>query len=129
MDIPTEVHLRIRSDIFPTMVYSETHYKMSDFWSRWESQYVNEECSQFNPVMMCGTGILDMKGHEIYEYDIVKVTHPEDRTGDFTNSKGYVFYDKKEGAWYHTNNKGRPPKRMFEYARIIGNIYDNPELI
>lgn len=124
MDIPTNIKLRIRSDIFPDMVYSDDHYKMSSFWARWEGQYANQP--EYNPVMMRGTGLMDIKGNEIFEYDVVKVTHPDDLTGDFTNSKGYVFYCEKEGAWFHTNNKGRPPKRMFEYAKIIGNIYNNP---
>lgn len=33
----TDLKLRIRSIIFPSWVYSESHYKISSFFDRWES--------------------------------------------------------------------------------------------
>lgn len=44
-----ELRFRIQSFIFPEWVYSESHYKMSYFWERWEGQYINEP--QFQPTM------------------------------------------------------------------------------
>jgi len=75
------------------------------------------------------TGLTDKSGKEIWEGDIVRINHPEDRTGDFTNAVGEVFWWDEEGGWYHGNNHGRPPKRMWDYVEVIGNVYENPELM
>lgn len=75
------------------------------------------------------TGLKDCKGQEIYESDIVRINHPHDMTGDFTNAIGEVFWWNEEGGWYHGNGNGRPPKRMRKYAEVIGNIYENSELL
>jgi uncharacterized phage protein (TIGR01671 family) len=79
--------------------------------------------------LMQFTGLTDKAGKETYEGDIVLITHPQDLTGDFTNAIGEVFWWDEEGAWYHGNNHGRPPKRMWKYVEIIGNVYEHPELL
>ena len=71
----------------------------------------------------------DKNGAEIYDGDIVMVTHPQDTSGDFTGTCGQVFYDAAECAWYHVGHNGRPPKRMWEYCKVVGNIYKNPRLL
>ena len=43
------LQFRIQSDIFPEWIYSESHYKMQYFWSRWDGQYINQP--EFNPIM------------------------------------------------------------------------------
>ena len=73
------------------------------------------------------TGKKDIKGKEIFEDDLVMVNHPQDRSGDFTNSLQRVFYWEEEGRFYHGNGE-RPPKRMWEYCEVVGNIHDNPEM-
>lgn len=75
------------------------------------------------------TGLLDKNGKEIYEDDIVRIRHPRDVGGDFEDTVGRVFYDDELGGFYHGNSEGRPPKRFWEYCEVIGNIYENPELI
>lgn len=75
------------------------------------------------------TGLLDANDKEIYDGDIVLINHPDDRTGDFTNAIGPVFWWDEEGGWYHGNNNGRPPKRMWKYVEVIGNRYENPDLL
>jgi uncharacterized phage protein (TIGR01671 family) len=74
-------------------------------------------------------GRQDRKGKDIYEGDIVRINHPDDRTGNFTNAIGEVFWWDEEAAWHHTNNHGRPPKRMWDYVEVLGNRYQNPELL
>lgn len=87
----------------------------------------SSRCSAENVDLMQFTGLLDKAGREIYEGDIVLINHPSDRTGDFTNARGEVFWWEEEGAWYHGNGNGRPPKRMWEYVEVVGNIYETPE--
>src|ERR1700730_5046590 len=47
------------------------------------------------------TGLKDAADREIYEGDIVRVSHPHDWTGDFRNTTCQVFW--WEGGWYHSN--------------------------
>lgn len=82
-----------------------------------------------NIVLQQWTGLKDRTGRDIYEGDIVLINHPYDRTGDFTNARGEVFWWEEEGGWYHSNGNGRPPKRMWEYVEVVGNIYEHPELL
>jgi uncharacterized phage protein (TIGR01671 family) len=84
--------------------------------------------------LMQFTGLFDKNGKEIYEGDIVMINHPQDASGDFTNKPGIVFYWDEEGAFYHghisvKNGSTRPPKRMWEHCEIIGNKFENPELL
>lgn len=85
---------------------------------KWVAKFKSIELLQF-------TGLKDLNGTEIYEGDIVKGQHPV----DFEKRPfiGRVFY--WDGAWYHGFHNDRPPKRMWEYVEVIGNIYENPELL
>lgn len=82
-----------------------------------------------NSIVMQFTGLKDFNGKEIYDSDIVNIKHPDDKGGDFENTNGMVFWDEREGGWYHGNSEGRPPKRMWEYAEVVGNIWENTELL
>ena len=75
------------------------------------------------------TGLHDRAGKEIWEGDIVRIQHPEDKGGDFGDTVGHVFWWGEEGAFYHGNSSGRPPKRMWEYCEVLGNVYENGDLL
>lgn len=47
----------------------------------------------------------------------------------FGNTLGRVFWDEKEATYFHGNQAGRPPKRMWEYCEVIGNIYEHGDLL
>jgi len=108
---------RVWLEEIKTMQYSD---KLSSFFKDYEDT---------KQPMMQFTGLKDMNGRKIYEGDIVQVFHPQDTTGDFTGTHGQVFYDVTEAAWYHSGHNGRPPKRMWKYCTVVGNIYENPEPI
>ena len=67
------------------------------------------------------TGLKDRAGKEIYEGDILDGDYPDE-----------VFWDKNRGQWMLNNYDG-PDDTLWEILKfnkpkIIGNIYENPEL-
>ena len=78
------------------------------------------------------TGLKDKNGVEIYEGDIVDIDHPA-----WTERGEIVF---REGAFAFMQLKDWPKERAVVYLhsvkfetqwklRVIGNIYENPELV
>jgi uncharacterized phage protein (TIGR01671 family) len=102
----------------------------------------------FNEIELIGyTGYEDKNGTEIYAGDIVRYEYPEDscwgKAGVYT---GHIRFDKggfeivhhgdriiryPDGSWYEPS-KCDDIKSFMSWAHrveIIGNIYENPELL
>ena len=84
------------------------------------------------------TGLHDKNGKEIYEGDILKSTEkPNQYTREYELSGiGVVVWSEKDTMynlrWFDSNGRSVEPalKNMLgRYNEIIGNIYENPELI
>ena len=71
------------------------------------------------------TGMTDMNGNEIFEGDIVKTSHG--------GSTYYAKIEWDDGSFWVTNHDIQMPSYISEvsktYLEVIGNIYDNPNLL
>ena len=88
-------------------------------------------------VLMQYTGLKDKNGKEIYEGDVIK-SYFENGLG--AENKCLIIYDEYLCAFMgkelrtkqqYLFNEGNPNKKdkKLKYTEVIGNIYDNPELL
>lgn len=76
------------------------------------------------------TGLTDKNGTKIFEGDIVTVSLSWDE--DDVMDVGRVFYSEEICGFYRTSKVfggGCPSMTYTDEYEIIGNIYDNPELV
>lgn len=86
--------------------------------------------------LMQYTGLKDKNGVEIYEGDIIKQTFEspdywDGRDVDIDTYIGRVIFDEGELAYkvVDKNNKLIHYLHIFDNCKVIGNIYENPELL
>ena len=80
---------------------------------------------QSDVTLMQSTGLFDINDKEIFEGDIVRIGK------HLTTSIGVVRFDKIEVCFKIRNELGGHYVTMFHasYFEVIGNIYENPELL
>ena len=82
-------------------------------------------------VLMQSTGLTDKNGKEIFEGDIVKVTDGDERINFPDGGIGTICGLDEIFMWYID---GQVHNGLFDisqeyYIEVIGNIYENPELL
>lgn len=100
---------------------------VGEHWEFGETNFIN-----FDDVnLMQSTGLFDKNGKEIFEGDVVRMRNPRDRRqiGMFqvvrvVNSPMLGLLDKNL-----TTEIFNLYEHMRNYYEIIGNIYENPELL
>lgn len=70
-------------------------------------------------VLMQSTWLKDKNGQEIYEGDIVKI---EDRFWGVYRDESYLEY-------FIMNWESNEPMYSYAHYEVVGNIYENPELL
>lgn len=88
-------------------------------WEVW-GKFLNDMSSDL--VLMQYTGIKDKNGKEIYEGDIVDFDKKEWGGDDNVH---IVSWDSENGEW----SWGGGVTGDMHFRKIIGNIYENPELL
>lgn len=86
-------------------------------------------------IVMCSTGITDVKGVDIFEGDIVKVTDKDG--GEFRCAvqyyadEGYPAFDIEPPYehYYDANVLSTIDGSDFQDMEVVGNIYQHPELL
>jgi len=78
------------------------------------------------------TGLLDKNGKEIYEGDVIEIDYRSIAV-DCTIYKGEVFFNTDRSLsnleWGLWTKKGYHRTDFLGELKIIGNIYENPELL
>ncbi|PHA98686.1 hypothetical protein COE79_20565 [Bacillus toyonensis] len=90
------------------------------------SKHIDTEYFNFEQVeLMQYTGLKDKNGNEIYDGDIVKISgHPFQGSIDIDGNYVVGYNELMElscGGWYL--------HRMRHWAEVVGNKFENPELL
>lgn len=98
-------------------------------WGMWND---NADMKEVDPETVCQyTGLTDKNGRKIFEGDIVKTSQYGVDDGNGHNYAGFATFSVEfsDGSFCLKNKWRRfnlRPQRDFE---VIGNIFDNPELV
>lgn len=105
--------------------------KNTHVWADWESIHRLHDYIELPAwELMQFTGLTDKNGKEIYEGDIVTHNIYTKASGRTEKSEPNAVYWNEETCGFETNKEGSYRAGMFyEEYEVIGNIYENPELL
>jgi hypothetical protein len=86
----------------------------------WENYIVGEYMYEHAQEIQQFTGVKDKTGKDIYEGDILKLGN---------NEKVVVYFKSAKFLGIRKNGTVSLTSFYWIYAEIIGNIYENPELL
>jgi uncharacterized phage protein (TIGR01671 family) len=106
----------------------------------WRSPYEDEHVNWSHTcigtedsILMQYTGLDDKNGKEIYEGDVIQFKDGIVINGSNIHRSKVEWLDELSGFYIHADNVGyyqvNPSQCAMYHYEIIGNIYDNPELL
>ena len=115
---------KISKTMFPVMMidFGQSYVMIEEINGLWcERDFDEIELMQY-------TGLHDVHGKEVFEGDIIQTERYFDGFTDVKLYKGVV--KQLEGLWMiETGNDAVPVFSEIEENIVIGNIYENPELL
>lgn len=122
-----EIKFRAWNGERKVMVYQDTHTFMFNKFGFNVEQYNSYSdydglMSVSEPVVMQYTGLKDKNGKEIYEGDILSMHRGQYNSQVIWDTDGYV-------ADHIGNGGSESITTWIEDCEIVGNIYENPELL
>lgn len=115
---------KISKTMFPVMMidFGQSYVMIEEINGLWCERDFDEI------ELMQSTGMNDKNGKEIFEGDIVQTERCFGGFNDFEMFKGIV--KQLEGAWMIvTDNNAVPVFSEIEENIVIGNVWENPELV
>lgn len=102
--------------------------------------FINDDLAEYGDRLMQYTGLKDKNGKEIYEGDIVKYKDENCEKCGISHKKSAEVIWHEMGFWALSGGLGQLSVNrsniekgsiieQFNYLEIIGNIYENPELL
>ena len=75
------------------------------------------------------TGLTDKNGNKIWEYDVVEVTYRDSRFAENYTEIGFIKYFNSSARYRYVFKEEAWNFDCSTEIEVIGNIFDNPELI
>jgi len=86
-------------------------------------------CLADNFILMQSTGLPDRNGKEIFDGDIVEGEKYSGKPGIYDRHIGVVKFRHESFSSFGINQYKGQEAKMNSLFEIVGNIYDNPELL